>query len=180
MGISELLAVAVGLSMDAFSAAVCRGTGSHKRIDGFVTAVMFGSFQGIMPILGYFLGSGFADRMVNYANIIGAALLALIGIKMIAESRHDEENTEINGIFQLLGMAVATSIDATTVGLIFAANCTKPLFPSAVIGAVTFAITWAGAAIGRRFGKKYGKSAEIAGGVLLILIGVKILMSGTR
>ena len=182
MRYTELLLTSFGLSMDAFSAAVCRGTTLKKRAFpvGIVTALFFGIFQAIMPLTGYYLGNGFIASLERYSNHIAFVLLTVIGLKMIIESRAEDETESTFSIGQLFLLAVATSIDAMAVGLIFAVQGTKPFIPSAVIGAVTFAVSAVGVYIGRKFGAKWEKKAEIAGGVVLVLIGIKFLLDGIK
>lgn len=182
MGYAELFLTALGLSMDAFSAAVCRGTVLKKRVlfTGAVTALFFGSAQAIMPVIGYLLGNTFISQLERFDHWIAFVLLVLIGIKMIIEANFgdEEENVDELSIGQLFLLAIATSIDAMAVGLLFSAQGTAPLFPSAVIGTVTFVISFAGVIIGSKFGSKFGRGAESAGGGVLILIGLKLLIDG--
>ena len=183
MGIIELAMLSVGLAMDAFSVAVCKGLSMKKlRVGGgLVIAMYFGVFQGIMPLLGYFLGSRFADIISSFSHWVSFALLAFIGGKMVWEAFHEEAET--SGEFrldhrELFLLAIATSIDAFAVGIVFAAEKTNVLFSVSVIAAITLVISFAGVVIGNRFGRRYEKKAEVAGGVLLVLIGVKLLLDG--
>ena len=182
MGLTEILLTAAGLSMDAFSAAVCKGTASRGRviITALFTALMFGAFQAIMPLTGYILGSGFMSQLEKYDHWTAFILLAVLGVKMIIDARSENESSGGIAFPELLMLSVATSIDAMAVGLVFAANGTAPLFPSFVIGAVTFAVSFAGVLIGRKFGSDAGSKAETAGGAVLILIGVKLLLEGIK
>lgn len=183
MGIAELLLMSVGLAMDAFSVAVCKGLGMKKLkwSYGCVIALYFGIFQAAMPLLGYFLGSRFADLIASFDHWVSFALLAVIGGKMIWEACHedDESSSEFRlDHRELLVLAVATSIDAFAVGIIFAAEKTNVWFSVSMIGAVTFVISLAGVWIGNRFGSRYEKKAEVAGGIILVFIGVKLLLDG--
>lgn len=183
MGIAELILLSVGLAMDAFSVAVCQGL-SMRRLrcgDGLVIALYFGAFQGGMPLLGYFLGSRFADVISSFSHWVSFVLLAFIGGKMIWEAFHEEneESTEFRlDHKELLLLAIATSIDAFAVGIVFAAEKTRVLLSVSVIAAVTFAISFLGVVIGNKFGSRYEKKAEAVGGVILVLIGLKLLLDG--
>lgn len=182
MGVTEILLTAVGLSMDAFSAAVCKGTASKARVlrTASFTALLFGFFQGAMPLIGYMLGSSFMSQLERYDHWIAFTLLTLLGIKMIIEARSETEDEHKTVLSEMLLLSVATSIDAMAVGLIFAANDTAPLFPAVIIGIVTFSVSFAGVFIGRKFGIHSGGKAETAGGIVLVLIGTKILIDGIK
>jgi len=184
LNIFEIIMLSVGLAMDAFSVSVCKGL-SMKRIDrkgAFVTALFFGFFQAGMPVIGYLLGSRFMDKIESIDHWIAFVLLVFIGGKMIFEAiteKDDEEAGEYRlNYWELTVLAVATSIDALAVGLVFAASGTSIIFPVTMIGTITFALSLAGVFIGHRFGGKFGNKAEIAGGVILILIGTKLLLEG--
>lgn len=185
MGIAELLLLSLGLAMDAFSVSVCKGL-SMKKIDykgAAVTALFFGAFQGLMPLIGYFLGSRFERFISTYSHWIAFILLGFIGGKMIFEvlkgGNDDESVSEYKlDIKELFILAIATSIDALAVGVIFAAEKTNLLLSVSVIGGITFAVCLMGVIIGNRFGSRYEKKAELAGGIVLVLIGVKLLIDG--
>ena len=185
MSITELLLISVGLAMDAFSVSVCKGL-SMKKIDlkgGFITALFFGVFQGGMPVLGYFLGSRFTNVVSSFSHWISFGLLAFIGGKMIWEAIQDDDNEEGGreyrlALNELTMLAIATSIDALAVGIVFAAEKTNLLFSVTMIGVITFALSFLGIFIGHKFGSRYEKKAEIAGGIILILIGLKLLLEG--
>ena len=184
MGITELLLISVGLAMDAFSVSVCKGL-SMKKLDlkgGVITALFFGAFQAFMPVIGYFLGSRFADFISSFSHWVSFGLLAVIGGKMMIEAikgGDDESENEYRlNIKELFVLAVATSIDALAVGIVFAAEKTPVITSVTIIGAVTFLLSLAGVYIGHRFGSKYEKKAEHAGGAILIIIGVKLLLDG--
>lgn len=184
MGITELLLISVGLAMDAFSVSVCKGL-SMKKLDlkgGVITALFFGAFQAFMPVIGYFLGSRFADFISSFSHWVSFGLLAVIGGKMMIEaikgSDDESENEYRLNIKELFVLAVATSIDALAVGIVFAAEKTPVITSVTIIGAVTFLLSLAGVYIGHRFGSKYEKKAELAGGAILIIIGVKLLLEG--
>ncbi|MCR4638878.1 manganese efflux pump MntP family protein [Ruminococcus sp.] len=185
MSIAELILISVGLAMDAFSVSVCKGLSMRKLNlkGGVITALFFGVFQGVMPVIGYFLGSRFASVISSFNHWISFGLLAFIGGKMIWEafkSGEDDEKTREYRIDlkELTLLAVATSIDALALGIVFAAEKTDLLFSVTMIGAITFVLSLAGVLIGHKFGSKYEKKAETAGGTILILIGLKLLLEG--
>ena len=180
MGFWELFILAVGLSMDAFAVSVCKGLslGKIKAKHMCLAGIWFGGFQALMPLVGYFLGSFFADVITKYSHWIAFVLLAFLGAKMIKESFESEELDDNMGWKTMLVLAVATSIDASAVGVTFAFLDVNILFAVIVIGVTTFAFSAAGVKIGSVFGEKYKSKAEIAGGIILILIGLKILLDG--
>ena len=185
MSITELLLLSVGLAMDAFSVSVCKGL-SMKKLDlkgGVVTALFFGVFQGVMPAIGYFLGSRFAGAISSFSHWVSFGLLAFIGGKMIWEAVKGDNEDECSkeyrlNLKELTLLAIATSIDALAVGIVFAAEKTNLLFSVSMIGVITFVLSFAGIFIGHRFGSRYEKKAETAGGIILILIGLKLLLEG--
>ncbi|WP_303834589.1 manganese efflux pump MntP family protein [Ruminococcus flavefaciens] len=185
MNLAELILISVGLAMDAFAVSVCKGL-SMKKLDlkgGVITALFFGVFQGVMPVIGYFLGSRFANVISSFSHWVSFGLLAFIGGKMIWEALHDDEDDEGGREYrldlkELTMLAIATSIDALAVGIVFAAEKTDLFFSVTMIGVITFALSLLGVFIGHRFGSKYEKKAEIAGGIILILIGLKLLLEG--
>lgn len=180
MGFWELFILAVGLSMDAFAVSVCKGLslGKIKAKHMCLAGIWFGGFQALMPLVGYFLGSFFDDVITKYSHWIAFALLAFLGAKMIKESFESEELDDNMGWKTMLVLAVATSIDASAVGVTFAFLDVNILFAVILIGVTTFAFSAAGVKIGSVFGEKYKSKAEIAGGIILILIGLKILLDG--
>ena len=180
MGFWELFILAVGLSMDAFAVSVCKGLslGKIKAKHMCLAGIWFGGFQALMPLVGYFLGSFFADVITKYSHWIAFALLAFLGAKMIKESFESEELDDNMGWKTMVVLAVATSIDASAVGVTFAFLDVNILFAVILIGVTTFAFSAAGGKIGSVFGEKYKSKAEIAGGIILILIGLKILLDG--
>lgn len=179
MGITELLILAVGLSMDAFAVAVCKGLCmckmSYKKaviIGGF-----FGGFQALMPLIGYLLGTTFKDYIVSFDHWIAFILLVIIGINMIRESKEACEIFEDTiDIKNMLMLSLATSIDALAIGVTFAFLHVKIIPAISIIGITTFVISFVGVKIGNVFGEKYKAKAEIIGGVILILMGIKILL----
>ena len=179
MGFVELLLVAVGLNMDAFAVSVCKGL-SVKKVGvkhAALAGLYFGGFQFLMPVIGYLLGFRFENIIQNVDHWIAFVLLAFIGGNMIKEpfSKAEEMNDDF-GIKTMLIMAVATSIDALAVGITFAFLNVSILPASALIGVTTFLLSFAGIYIGNVFGACYKSKAELAGGVILILIGLKILL----
>ena len=178
----ELFLIGVGLSMDAFAVSVCKGL-SMQKIDKKYTlciGLAFGGFQAIMPLAGYLLGSQFSGYIERFDHWIAFILLAFIGFNMIRESREEEEEEEkpFSGINvkELLILAVATSIDALAVGVTFAFLEVSIVPAIALIGCTTFVISIAGVFVGNVFGARYKSRAELTGGVILILIGLKILL----
>lgn len=190
MDILTLLATALGLSMDAFAVSLCNGTFLKKAspLQTVKIAGMFGLFQGLMPIIGYLIASLFSAQIVAFDHWIAFALLLFIGGKMIWETLHEDCDCEQpaddpTGWRTLLLMAVATSIDAMAVGVTMAMSPTGLLTPpfgflmcSAVIALTTFICCAIGVQLGCKTGNRYGKRAQIAGGIVLILIGIKIVL----
>ncbi|MGM9568353.1 MAG: manganese efflux pump MntP family protein [Clostridia bacterium] len=179
MSLPELFLIAAGLSMDAFAVAVCKGL-SMKKTSFFPTlaiALWFGVFQGIMPVLGYLLGCKFQYVLVTVDHWITFALLGIIGANMIREAAGKETETDGDtGFRTMFPLAVATSIDALAVGVTFAFLRADIVFAAAVIGITTFLLSLAGVKAGALFGARYKAKAEITGGILLILLGAKILL----
>lgn len=181
-GIIEVLLIGIGLAMDAFSVSVTDGIILKKprAKEAAKIALFFGVFQFLMPCAGFVLGSAFAKFINAFDHWVAFALLVFIGGKMLFEAiGKEEEVEEIKNPLSfstLLVMAVATSIDALAVGVTFATIGTPVLSASAIIGVVTFIISFAGVYIGSKFGNLLGNKAEIAGGVVLVGIGVKILI----
>lgn len=179
MGIIELLAIAVGLSMDAFAVSICKGL-SVKKISMkhmLIVGLYFGGFQALMPLLGYLLGSSFSSLVSSVDHWIAFGLLAIIGINMIRESRGPAE--ELDASFSpkaMLPLAVATSIDALAVGVSFAFMKVHIFSSIAVIGITTLLLSAAGVKAGNLFGAKNKSISELAGGIVLIAIGLKILL----
>ncbi|NLD88235.1 MAG: manganese efflux pump [Clostridiales bacterium] len=182
MTIFELFIIAVVLSMDAFDVAVCKGLTLRKPGIKHMAIVgaYFGIFQAGMPLLGYFMGSYFSESIKAYDHWVAFALLVLIGVKMIKE-RFDKEDTECRiedklKISDMLTLSLATSIDALAVGVTFAFLEVNILPAVLFIGVVTFILSALGVKIGSVFGAKYKSKAELAGGIILVLLGVKILL----
>ena len=177
----ELFLIGIGLSMDAFAVSICKGL-SMQKIDKTYTlciGLFFGGFQALMPLTGYFLGSQFSGYIEQFDHWIAFVLLALIGFNMIKESREEEEEEKpyagVN-FKELLILAVATSIDALAVGVTFAFLQVNIVPAITIIGCTTFVISIAGVYVGNVFSARYKSRAELTGGVILILIGLKILL----
>lgn len=181
MGTWELFVLAVGLSMDAFAVSICKGLslGKIKVKHMCIAGMWFGGFQALMPLIGYFLGSLFADMITKYDHWIAFILLLFIGGNMVKEAVGDEEHVDASmDVKSMFILAVATSIDALAVGVTFAFLKVAIVPAVSFIGIVTFVCSAAGVKIGSIFGTKYSKKAELIGGVVLILIGSKILVEG--
>ena len=180
MGIMELFVLAVGLSMDAFAVAICKGLSIQKLKlrHALIVGAWFGAFQALMPAIGYLLGSAFADMIVAVDHWIAFVLLAFIGGNMIREALggEDEDCDPSLAPVAMLLLAVATSIDALAVGVTFAVLRVDVVQAVTLIGLCTFVISAAGVKIGNVFGARYKSNAELAGGIVLILIGAKILL----
>lgn len=181
MSFSELFLIAIGLSMDAFAVAVCKGlsVGKTKVKHYIITGLWFGGFQALMPFLGYLLGTTFEKYIVSFDHWIAFILLSVIGINMIKEGFSKEENeTDASFSFKnMLLLAIATSIDALAVGVTFALLPDVNIFHAvSLIGMTTFILSAIGIKIGSVFGMKYKSAAEITGGIILILMGTKILL----
>ena len=179
MGFIELFILAVGLSMDAFAVSICKGL-SVQRLrprHALICGAYFGGFQALMPLIGWLLGRQFEELIKSIDHWIAFGLLVLIGANMIRESFGKDE--EVNDSFSfktMLPLAVATSIDALAVGVTFAFLEVQIVPAILLIGVTTFAISAAGVKIGNVFGAKYKSKAELAGGIILILLGIKILI----
>jgi putative Mn2+ efflux pump MntP len=190
MDIISLLAISVALSMDAFSVSICKGLATKKFSlkTALLCGLWFGGFQALMPIIGYFLGAQFEHLITSFDHWIALGLLLVIGVNMIREALSEEESADDGqqptaecscsntGFKTMLMMAIATSIDALAVGVSFAFLSVDLWKSVAVIGITTFLFSFAGVRIGNIFGSRYSKAAEITGGVILILLGCKILV----
>lgn len=184
MGFVELFLIAVGLSMDAFAVSVCKGLGMQRLNMGqaVVIALFFGGFQALMPVIGWAVGAQFAHFVSTYAHWIAFALLAFVGGKMLWDAFHEDEGEDA-GPFKLelgdlLMLAIATSIDALAVGVSFAFLDVAIAPSAALIGVTTFVLSLVGVAVGHQFGSRWEKPATIVGGIVLILIGVKVMLEG--
>lgn len=179
MNVTGLFIIAVGLSMDAFAVAVCKGLSMRRMCwkNAFIVGLYFSVFQALMPLIGYYVGIQFRESIVQVDHWIAFLLLSLIGGNMILESRKKEEvfDDRMN-VSHMLVLAVATSIDALAIGVTFAFLKVKIFEAVLQIGLVTLCFSVAGVKIGNIFGVKYKSRAELAGGVILILMGIKILL----
>ncbi len=185
MSVLEILILAVGLSMDAFAVSICKGL-AVKRIDmgkAGIVGLWFGGFQALMPMIGYFLGSSFSNAIQSVDHWVAFILLSLIGANMIREAlSRDEDAGRDSGSLSfktMLMLAVATSIDALAAGITFAFLDVNIVSAVSIIGCTTCIISMAGAKVGSVFGTKYKSKAELTGGVMLILLGLKILLEHT-
>lgn len=183
MGFIELMILAIGLSMDAFAVSICKGLSMKKAgiKEGAICGVWFGGFQALMPVIGFFLGTLFAKQIEAFDHWVAFVLLALIGANMLKEAFEkceccENQDADLSAKTMFI-MAVATSIDALAVGISLAmAGNVNIWVAMALIGVVTFAMCTAGVKVGNIFGSRYEKKAEAAGGVILILLGLKILL----
>jgi len=180
MGIIELLIIALSLSMDAFAVAVCKGLANKtvRKRELIITGLWFGGFQALMPTIGYLLGKQFEQYITAVDHWIAFLLLGLIGGNMIKEALSKEEES-VNASFcckAMFPLAIATSIDALAVGVTFAFLKVNILLAVLLIGITTFLCSAAGVKIGNVFGAKYKSKAELAGGIVLVLMGLKILI----
>ncbi len=186
MQVWELLLLGVGLAMDAFAVAVCKGLAMRKvnKVHCFWIALFFGGFQALMPVLGYFLGTTFAEKLAAVDHWIAFILLAYIGGKMIADGiKENKEKTEVDQMDppldfkELFILAIATSIDALAVGVTFSFLEVSIFLAATIIGVVTFVISAGGVYVGNIFGERYKTRAQIAGGAILVFLGIKILVT---
>ena len=186
MGIIEIFMLAVGLSMDAFAVSICKGLCMKKAtLKAQATCgAWFGGFQGLMPLIGFFLGTLFAEAIQAFDHWVAFVLLALIGANMLKEafSKETVDSCDVSGeadlsVKTMFVMAVATSIDALAVGISLAmAGDVNIWLAVALIGAITFILSAIGVKVGNIFGSRYEKKAQFCGGVILILLGAKILL----
>lgn len=180
MKIYEIVLISIGLAMDAFAVSICKGL-SMKKINWkstLIIAIYFGLFQAIMPVFGYLLGSSFSVIVQKLDHWIAFILLTIIGSNMIKESKDDEAEKRNDKVdFKtMIFLAIATSIDALAVGVTFAFFEVNIFLSIIIIGIITLVLSFLGVIIGNRFGDKYQNSAEFAGGIILIFIGLKILL----
>jgi len=184
MSFSEVLLIAIGLSMDAFAVSLCRGAtlDAYSLSSSVIVGGYFGCFQAAMPLVGAFIGERLAGRLTLFSPYVSFTLLSVIGIKMMIESRsRDSIEREARPLYPpvMLALAFATSIDALAVGVAFALVRGLNVYAAAaLIGLVTFSMSGMGVAIGRSFGIKHKSRAEAIGGAVLILMGIKLLLEG--
>ena len=180
MELFEIIFVAIGLAMDAFAVSICKGL-SMQKINWksvIIISVYFGLFQAGMPALGYFLGSTFSSFVQQVDHWIAFSLLAIIGTNMIKDSTDDEvekRNDRVDFKTMII-LAIATSIDALAVGVTFAFFQVNLWFAITIIGIITLVMSFIGVLIGNKFGDKFQNKAELVGGIILIIIGLKILL----
>ncbi len=187
MNLADIFLIGIGLSMDAFAVAICKGL-CMKRLDyrqSLIIALFFGGFQALMPFIGFYLGTFFESYITKFDHWVAFLLLAYIGFKMVMDAVKNEEESivcPVDGslnVKELLLLAIATSIDALAVGITFSFYDDTNIFADVlVIGVTTFVLAFFGVVIGNKFGTRYKKKAEIAGGTILMLIGLKILLEG--
>lgn len=180
MGIVELLLIGIGLAMDAFAVSVCKGL-SLKKLSikkALIVGIYFGLFQGGMPVIGYFLGSTFESLITQIDHWIAFILLLFIGGNMIKESlsKECEDSNDKVDFRTMLPLAIATSIDALAIGITFAFLKVNILVAVLIIGIITFVLSFIGVIVGKKVGCKYKNKAEFIGGIILILMGIKILL----
>ncbi|MBQ6991983.1 MAG: manganese efflux pump [Clostridia bacterium] len=180
MGILEVVLIAIGLAMDAFAVSICKGLSMKKMSckKAIIVAGYFGIFQGLMPVIGYFLGTTFESLVTKVDHWIAFGLLVFIGINMLKEAFSNEsENCNDNVDFKtMVVLAIATSIDALAVGITFAFLKTNIVLASILIAIITFTVCIIGVKIGNKFGDKYERKSETVGGLILIFMGIKILL----
>ena len=180
MSLFGIIILSIGLGMDAFAVSVCKGV-SFKKSNlkkSIIVASYMGIFQAIMPVIGYFLGMSFADKITSIDHWLAFVLLFIIGIKMIKEALSTEKeviNDKVD-FKEMIILAIATSIDALAVGITFAFLNVNLWFAVSLIGMITFLLCFVGTKIGSIFGDKYENKAELAGGLILILLGIKIVL----
>ena len=184
MGFFEIFMIGVGLSMDAFAASVCKGLNMRRMNikNMLVIGLFFGGFQALMPAVGWVLGKQIENYITSVDHWVAFALLVFIGGKMIYDVFEDKgeddygEKTDRVDVKEIFTLAIATSIDALAVGISFAFLQVDIVKAASVIGITTFLLSAAGVAVGNIFGAKYEKKATLAGGIILVLIGLKILL----
>jgi len=185
MGLGELLLLALGVSMDAFAVSICKGLAMPRATlkEGMICGVWFGGFQAMMPLIGFFLGTLFADAIQAIDHWVAFVLLGIIGLNMLKEALEKPEcdccceNGADLSVKTMFIMAVATSIDALAVGISLAMAGNVNIFAAvALIGAFTCGMSAMGVKIGNVFGSRFEKKAQLAGGVILIALGLKILL----
>lgn len=180
MGLFEIILIGLGLGMDSFAVAICKGLAMKKMNwnKAIVIGIYFGVFQAIMPIIGYFLGVNFQNVIVEFDHWIAFVLLGSIGLNMLKDA-YSKENDSFDDCVEvktMIVLAIATSIDALAVGITFAFLQVNIVVSVVVIGVIAFSLSVIGVVLGNLFGNKYEKRAEIFGGVILIFMGCKILI----
>ena len=180
MGVLEILLLGIGLAMDAFAVSICKGLSMKKMNwkNAIIIALYFGGFQALMPMIGYFLGTTFESLVTIFDHWIAFVLLSVIGGNMIKESFDKEEEKKNDDVdFKtMIVLALATSIDALAVGITFAFLDVNLLLAISIIGIITFIISILGVKVGNKFGDRYQNKAELVGGIILVVLGIKILL----
>ncbi|MBQ2836398.1 MAG: manganese efflux pump [Clostridia bacterium] len=180
MELLEIILIAIGLAMDAFAVSICKGLSMKKMSwkKALIVGLYFGIFQGVMPVIGYLLGTSFESLVTKIDHWIAFGLLVFIGANMLKEAfGNDSENYNDNVDFKsMVVLAIATSIDALAIGITFAFLQVNITLAPLLIGIITFIICIIGVKIGNKFGDKYERKAETVGGLILILMGIKILL----
>ena len=178
MNIIEIIISSISLGMDAFAVAICKGlsVGKFRFSVGIIVGLYFGLFQGIMPFIGYVIGSYFEEFIVNIDHWIVFGLLFIIGCNMISESKEDSECNSDISLSLMLPLAIATSIDALAMGITFAFLKVNIFISVLCIGIITFIMSFLGVYLGGKVGNKYEKKAKVLGGIILIILSVKILL----
>ena len=178
MGIAEIFFISIGLGMDAFAVSVCKGLSMLKMKwkKALIIAVYFGIFQALMPVIGFLFAKNFSNEIININYWIAFILLLIIGINMIIESFKKEEKEDDDISFKtMIILGLATSIDALAVGVSLAFLSVKIYIPAFSIGIITLILSLIGVKIGNSFGTKYKRKSEILGGIILIIIALKII-----
>lgn len=176
MSIIEIILISLGLAMDAFAVSVCKGLSMKKMSwkKAIIVGLYFGIFQALMPLIGYFLGSTFRSVVTQIDHWIAFILLSAIGINMLLVKNEEQHNDKVD--FKTMSvLALATSIDALAIGITFAFLKVDVFLAVSIIGIITFVACMIGVKIGNKFGDKYERKAELVGGIILILMGIKIL-----
>lgn len=176
MNIIEIVLIGLSLSMDAFTISICKGIKDNNIKNGLITISFFALFQFIMPILGFYIGNILSDKIINYHSYFSSILLIVIGILMIKSDKIDEINNKFN-YKELFLLSIATSIDALVIGISFSFIKENIFTSSIIIGIITFIICFIGYYIGSLFNKKAHQYANIIGGIILIIIGIKLLFN---
>ena len=180
MGAIEILLISIGLAMDAFAVSVCKGLAMKKMNwkKAAIIGLYFGIFQAVMPVIGYFLGNTFEIFITYVDHWVAFILLVGIGINMVKEAFNKESENRNDNVDMktMLVLSIATSIDALAIGITFAFLNVNLILAVALIGVITFILAVIGTKIGNRFGDKYQNKAELVGGIILVLLGIKILL----
>lgn len=181
MSVIEIAIIGIGLAMDAFAVSICKGLAMKKMSyqKAIIIALFFGGFQALMPAIGYVLGITFASKIAAIDHWIAFILLGLIGVNMIKEALGKEDDECLDDALHfgdLIMLSIATSVDALAVGITFAFFNVSIVLSTSIIGFITFIICIIGVKVGNVFGEKYKSKAELTGGILLIIMGCKILL----